>query len=120
MAFVQLGTRPTGNIYPLFYDMDGECFVKPNAVYGSSATQCQKLADKQGDPFPWNQYGRTIVYGENLRNSTMDNYCNCVALMKDKEGEDINYYVYEFRPGSKSVFGTMLYDPVKSAGFTIR
>ncbi len=119
MAFVQLGTRPTGNIYPLFYDMDGECFVKPNAVYGSNATQCQKLADKQGEPFPWNQYGRTIVYGENLRNSTMDNYCNCVALMKDKEGEDINYYVYEFRPGSKSVFGTMLYDPVKSAGFTI-
>lgn len=121
MAFVLLGTRPTANIYPLFYDMDGECFVKPGAVYGSNATQCQKLGDRPGDPFPWNQQKRTIVYGENLRNSTSDYACNCVALMKDTEGEDINYYIYEFRPGSKNIYFPTIppSDPSKIAGYTI-
>ncbi len=119
MAFVLGGTRPTGNVYPLFYDMDDNCFVKPGAVYGTNATYCSKLADRPGDPFPWNQYKRTIVYGENLRNSSSDNACNCVALMKDTEGEDINYYVYTFRPGAKGWIGTALSDPTKISGYTV-
>ena len=119
LAFVLLGTRYTGNIYPLFYDMDADCFVKPSAVYGSSATSCAKLGDRVGDPFPWNQYKRTIVYGENLRNSTSDLMCNCAALMKDTEGENINHYIYLFRPGGKGVFGTAVSDPTKVAGYMI-
>lgn len=120
MAFVLGGTRYSGNVYPLFYDMDAECFVKPGQPYGSSATYCQKLADKQGDPFPWNQYKRTIVYGENLRNNSSDYFCNCVALMKDTEGEDINYYIYVFRPGAKGYMAAApINNPTKVAGYTI-
>lgn len=119
MAFVLLGARITGNLYPLFYDMDAERFVQPCAVYGSSATYCKSLVDGARDPFPWNQYKRTIVYGENLRNSTSDYACNCVALMKDTEGEDINYYIYVFRPGSRSNFPSMLNLPSKVNAYTI-
>lgn len=121
MAFVQLGTFPTGNILPLFYDMDEECFVKPNANYGSTATYCIKLADRVGDPFPWNQYKRTIVYGENLQEMSSDNYCHCVAIMKDTEGVDINYYIYKFIPTKKNIYfptGAPL-DPTKKGCFTI-
>lgn len=120
MAFVQLGTRVTGNLLPLFYDMDEECFVRPGSLYGSNATSCVKLIDYPGDKFPWNQASvkRTIVYGENLRNSPTDYMCDCVALMKDLEGEDINYYIYRFRPGAKTMFNTVN-NPTKVNGYTI-
>lgn len=118
MAFVLLGVGPTNNVCPLFYDIDGECFVRPASFYGGYNPYCVKLADYAGDKFPWNQSGRTIVYGENLRNSTSDYLCDCVALMKDKEGEDINYYIYRFRPGGKTMFNTIS-EPTKVNGYTI-
>lgn len=119
MAFVLGGTRPGYNIYPLFYDMDEECFVKPGAIYGSQALYCEKLGDRPGDPFPWNQYNRTLVYGENLRNSTSDYACHCAALMKSTGGEQTNYYVYLFRPGGKGYFGYSLQAPTKVRAFDI-
>lgn len=120
MAFVMLGANYLGNLHPLFYDMDEDCFVQPGATYGTNATYCKKLADYGRDPFPWNQNGRrTIVYGENLRNTTSDYTCNCVALMKDTEGEAPNYYIYVFRPGGKGYLGTALNPPTKVAGYTV-
>lgn len=119
MAFVLGGTRPGSNVYPLFYDMDGECFVQPGAIYGANATYCKNVSDQMGDPFPWNQYKRTIVYGENLRNSSSDNLCNCVALMKDTEGENRNYYIYVFRPATNRYYGGPLELPTKVGAHTI-
>ena len=58
------------------------------------------------------------MYGENLRNSPTDYMCDCVALMKDLEGEDINYYIYRFRPGAKTMFNTVN-NPTKVNGYTI-
>lgn len=119
MAFVLGGAGINGNLNPLFYDMDAECFVKPVAPYGSSALNCVKLVDRPGDPFPWNQNKRTIVYGENLINSTSDYVCNCAALMKDKEGENINHYVYTFRPPGAGMFWGTIGTPTKVQGYTI-
>lgn len=120
MAFVLLGTRYLGNLYPLFYDMDEECFVRPAGLYGGYNTYCVKLTDYAGDKFPWNQKekNRTIVYGENLFNSPSDYQCDCAALMKDKEGKDVNYYIYRFRPGAKTPFNTIA-EPTKVNGYTI-
>lgn len=119
MAFVLGGVGFNGNLNPLFYDMDAECFVKPAGSYGNKPLNCVKLGDRVGDAFPWNQNNRTIVYGENLINSTSDYACNCVALMKDKEGENINYYVYTFRPPRPAWYNGPLGEPTKVAGYTI-
>ena len=119
MAFVLLGARTYGNIYPLFYDMDAECFVQPNAVYGQSAQYCKTLLDYSGDRFSWDQKkeNRTLIYGENLCNSTIDYICLCAALLKDKTEENPDYHIYTFQPGGKGYFGSMLSAPVKKGYF---
>ena len=52
--------------------------------------------DAGADPFPWNQasVGRTLVYGENTRNTDGGStHGNSFAIMKDGAG---NHYIYKF------------------------
>lgn len=96
MAFMS-GFDRMNYLEPMFYDMDADCFVVPNASY-STAKYCMKLTDNPGDPFPWNnkEIGRTLVYGEN----GCENWSgNCSAIMKDTEGK---YYIYVFRSSMRS------------------
>lgn len=48
------------------------------------------LSDKPTDLFPWNQDGRTLLYGEN---EPQNGYC--YALMKDLNNVN-KYYIYRF------------------------
>lgn len=76
----------------LFYDYTNECFCTLRNSDGalSNATTCMKLADRPTDLFPWNQDGRTLLYGEN---EPQNGYC--YALMKDLNNDN-KYYIYRF------------------------
>lgn len=82
-----------GKLYGFMgYDTENEQFL-----YGTSAATSMALGkDLSGDPFPWNQkeLKRTMVYGENTRN-TYGGSTNgaSYALMKDEDGD---YYIYCF------------------------
>lgn len=91
LAFIR-GASSFNSVCAMFYDMDEQCFVRPNTNYGG-VSYCNKLSDSAGDPFPWNQKGtgRTIVYGENGYEL---NVGDSHTIMKDEEG---HYYIYTFR-----------------------
>lgn len=70
------------------YDMDNDRFTTLSGSLLSIISNCRQLTDNDAnDPFPWNQNGRTIVYGTN---SGYYSY----AIMKDKDN-DTNFYLYE-------------------------
>jgi hypothetical protein len=50
----------------IWYDTANERFMLYRASLASSS---EILPDAPGDPFPWNQHGRTLVYGENTRDN---------------------------------------------------
>ncbi len=72
----------------LTYDMDNDRFVTLNGNYMFLTTSyCRQLTDGPSDAFPWNQSGRTLVYGTN---SGYYSY----AIMKDTDN-DTNFHLYE-------------------------
>ncbi len=92
----------------IYYDMTNKRFAGHNSAYASSVTNCIKLSDKDGDPFPWNQEetGRDLVYGQ-IGYSTMGyNY----ALMKDNNN---NWFIYRFIVPARSA------TPTKNGGWEI-
>ena len=111
LAFVRGAYNDLYTMCPVFYDMDEQCFVRPDQGYGY-ASYCKKLSDRTGDPFPWNQKGtgRTIVYGENgyeLKDG--DSH----TIMKDEEG---HYYIYTFKTQDQDV---VWFSPTKKGAFEV-
>ena len=85
MFYMAEGTSILGY---MVYDLDNDRFVTLNGNYMFLTTKyCRQLTDNAGDPFPWNQNGRTIVYGTNAAYYSY-------AIMKDKDN-DTNFYLYE-------------------------
>ncbi|HEX6428298.1 MAG TPA: PKD-like family lipoprotein [Niastella sp.] len=77
----------------MWYDTENQRFMNYTA-FGNTVSVV--LADNAGDIFPWNQaaVGRTLVYGENTRNTdggSTDG--NSFAIMKDNSN---NHYIYKF------------------------
>lgn len=99
------GTSSYTSVYPIFYDMDNERFVKPMSSSSGSyglLKYCQIMSDFSWDPFPWDQKSmnipspRTIVYGENAFDAGNTSY----ALMKDETG---TYFIYAFQCWTNSL-----------------
>lgn len=106
LAFIKNGYISSSSLNVVFYDMDNRCFVVPNTnMLILGVTKCNRLQDREGDPFKWDQTGTTrqLVYGQNGNQN--DSY----ALMKDDEGK---WFVYVF-----SV--TSIYAPSKKAAYEI-
>jgi hypothetical protein len=76
----------------IWYDTDNNRFL--NFVNIGINTFSNVLTDKVTDPFPWTQTGRTLVYGENTRNTDGGSTNgNSFAIMKDGSGK---HYIYKF------------------------
>ena len=113
LAFGQ-GSCSYSQFYPIFFDMDAQCFVTP---YGASdyvsptswagVTHCRKLSDKAGDIFQWDlaSQGRTLLYGENGYALSTSGTSNSYALVTDQEG---NYYIYVFATTKSATWYVML------------
>lgn len=84
-----------GNMESLvWYDKANERFLNYPSFTGAPSSSV--LADKEEDPFPWNQskVGRTFVYGENTRNTDGgSNDGNSFAVLKDNAGK---HFIYKF------------------------
>ena len=77
----------------MWYDETNERFMLISSTF---TTTSSALEDFAGDPFPWNQgnTGRTMVYGENTRNTDGGSTNgNSFAIMKDQSGQ---YFIYKF------------------------
>ena len=100
--YVFVGNRLSQNRY-LIFDEDNHRFVYFSSGLAQVVTQF--AADKDTDPFPWQQpEGRELIYGENS-NSMSGTSTYSFALLEDAE----NCYVYQFLMGSSSS---------KTAGYT--
>jgi len=91
----------------MWYDADNQRFMNYPAF--GSATSSVIPIDNVSDPFPWDQLalGRTLVYGENTRNTdggSTDG--NSFAIVKDKNN---NYYIYKFYVNGASPIKRDLY-----------
>lgn len=78
----------------MWYDTDNQRFL--NYTNFGIGTISVAPTDNAGDIFPWNQAsaGRTLVYGENTRNSDGGSTNgNSFAIMKDNSN---NHYIYKF------------------------
>lgn len=78
----------------MWYDTENQRFL--NYVNFGIATSSVIPTDNAADVFPWNQAGtgRTLVYGENTRNTDGGSTNgNSFAIMKDAAGK---YYIYKF------------------------
>lgn len=77
----------------IWYDKDNDRFMN-YSTFGTGAHSL-KLNDNPADLFPWNQAGRTLVYGENTRNTDGGSTNgNSFAIMKDKGNN--NMFIYKF------------------------
>lgn len=109
LAFIPGGSTSTTQIvYPIFYDMDAQCFVTIERTSTTSFAYtptykatgyCKKMDDHAGEPFPWDQtsVGRSLVYGENGYKSGGDSY----ALMVDESGK---YFIYVFKTATRGTW----------------
>lgn len=78
----------------MWYDKEQNRFLNFASI--GFGTVSSPLNDVAGDVFPWNQgaTGRTIVYGENTRNTDGGSTNgNSFAIMKDASG---THYIYKF------------------------
>ena len=78
----------------MWYDTDNQRFL--NYASFGTGTFSTKPTDNATDAFPWNQasVGRTLVYGENTRNTDGGaTNGNSFAVMK---GNSNNFYIYKF------------------------
>jgi hypothetical protein len=78
----------------MWYDTGNQRFLNFNG-FGIGNTSAV-LTDKATDAFPWNQAsaGRTLVYGENTRNTDGGSTNgNSFAIMKDNSNQ---FYIYKF------------------------
>lgn len=90
-VFVSHKTLGFGTV--VCYDGDNERFLSL-AMAGS---ECKTLVDKTADAFPWNQSGRTYIYGENTLRGTSNG--NSFAIMKETIADaarEYDYCIYEF------------------------
>lgn len=77
----------------VWYDLTNERFMN---VDGFATISSVVLEDRPGDIFPWNQVasGRSLVYGENTRNSDGGAVNgNSFTIMKDQQSD---YFIYQF------------------------
>jgi hypothetical protein len=77
-----------------WYDADNERFMSTGSSIDASSTQ---IADKEGDPFLYNQQstGRTLIYGENTWNTDGGSTNgNSFALMR--KASDDSSFIYKF------------------------
>ena len=77
----------------MWYDTEGQRFMNYATFTGAYSTI---PTDNTADVFPWNQSstGRTLVYGENTRNTDGGSTNgNSFAIMKDNSN---NHYIYKF------------------------
>lgn len=76
--------------YAIIYNKDDNSFM----YLGNYTAYATALTDKAGDPFPWKQENRTIVWGGNSVNGT---HGSSFTIMKELDAEE--YYLYKFKAG---------------------
>ncbi|QEH41555.1 PKD-like family lipoprotein [Chitinophaga sp. XS-30] len=93
----------------MWYDTEGQRFMN-YATFGTG-TFSTVPTDNAADAFPWNQSatGRTLVYGENTRNTDGGaTNGNSFAIMKDNSNQ---YFIYKFYASGAT--------PIKRDAYTV-
>ena len=102
----------------LWYDEAGERFLKQGDPY--TVLNAVPLVDNPADPFPFNQNGRTYVYGDNTRMTDQSaSGGNSFAVMRettDDASRDYDYSIYKMYVNNNNSAGTV----VKQGFFTVK